>query len=248
MPAGASGRAGRSLRSNRVGLPCDGGAAPGRTDFDSGRRPRHPRRRARRTDLFGVTSEQTTALRPRGPGRDWCAVIRATRPRPRHAAEVAPGPSPLKGRGPFCSPRCRCRASGSKDRLSPSRCRGVSSTGRLPQTRGHTQGCGRNRWRTGRYADPHDDDCRAFRVRGGCALRAADAPVGLRRARAAGLRLPVRGDVVLPGHGPEVRLPGRPARTGSHGAIEAESDHPYIAGHPEPEGDEAHWPEHPGHH
>lgn len=35
--------------------------------------------------------------------------------------------------------------------------------------------------------------------------------------------------------------------TASHDAIEAESAHPYIAGHPEPEGDEAHWPEHPGH-
>ncbi len=42
--------------------------------------------------------------------------------------------------------------------------------------------------------------------------------------------------------------PGVQRETGPGGATGAGSGHTYTAGHPEPEGDEAHWPEHPGHH
>ncbi len=42
--------------------------------------------------------------------------------------------------------------------------------------------------------------------------------------------------------------PGSQHETGHAPAAEASSGHAYQAGHPEPEGDDPHWPEHPGHH
>jgi len=45
----------------------------------------------------------------------------------------------------------------------------------------------------------------------------------------------------------KVPSPGSQHQSGPGGHAAA-ADHTFHAGHPEPEDDEAHWPEHPGHH
>ena len=134
-------RPGPTCRAGRTasGLPRDGGAAPGGTGFDSGRRPRHPApSRASCRPLAGPAPPGRRA------GRERCAVIRTTCP-------LGPFRRPVRRVDPgrawsISRPEMPCRASTSGRNDVVTQSRPGSSTARRREVPVRAQGCGRLRW------------------------------------------------------------------------------------------------------